>query len=112
MAADIAVELRPFGAASVSIWMGLLKTARSAAAQAERPGQFDFLIPYSESPDFTGRVIAAIHSDPNMMDLSGRTLIGAEQAKVYGVLDIDGNRPDTLRPIVGGPFKYDDLIID
>ena len=74
--------------------------------------QFDFLLPYAETPDFTGRVIAAIHSDPNMMALSGRTVIGAEQAKEYGVLDIDGNSPESLRPVVGGPFKYDDLIID
>ncbi|HEY4545582.1 MAG TPA: SDR family NAD(P)-dependent oxidoreductase [Pedomonas sp.] len=112
MSADMAVDLRPFGAASVSIWMGLLKTARSAASMAEKPGQFDFLLPHMESPDFTGRIIAAIHSDPNMMDLSGHTVIGAELAKQYGVLDIDGSSPASLRPVVGGPFKYDDLIID
>lgn len=112
MSADMAVDLRPFGAASVSIWMGLLKTARSAASMAEKPGQFDFLLPYMESPDFTGRIVAAIHSDPNMMDLSGRTVIGAELAKEYGILDVDGNSPASLRPVVGGPFKYDDLIID
>ena len=112
MSADMAVELRPFGAASVSIWMGFLKTARTAAAVAERPGQFDALMAMAEMPDFTGRVIAAIHRDPAMMDLSGRTVIGAEQAREYGVLDIDENSPDSLRPVVGGPFKYDDLIID
>lgn len=112
MSADMAVDLRPFGAASVSIWMGLLKTARSAASMAEKPGQFDFLLPYMESPDFTGRIIAAIHSDPNMMALSGRTVIGAELAEEYGIRDIDGNSPASLRPVVGGPFKYDELIID
>ena len=79
---------------------------------AEKPGQFDFLLPYMETPDFTGRLIAAIHNDPEMMALSGRTVIGAEQAREYGVCDIDGNSPDSLRSIVGGPFKYDDLIID
>ena len=112
MSADMAIDLRPYGAASVSIWMGLLKTARSAASMAEKPGQFDFLLPHMESPDFTGRIIAAIHSDPNMMELSGHTVIGAEVAQRYGVLDIDGSSPQSLRPVVGGPFKYDDLIID
>ena len=34
MSSDMAVDLRPFGVASVSIWMGLLKTARSAAWSA------------------------------------------------------------------------------
>ena len=112
MSADMAVDLRPFGAASVSIWMGLLKTARSAASMAEKPGQFDFLLPYMETPDFTGRLIVALHRDPNLLNLSGHTLIGAEQAKEYGIVDLDGNSPLSLRPVVGGPFKYDDRIID
>src|SRR5690606_16888183 len=112
MSADMAVDLRPFGAASVSIWMGLLKTARSAASMAEKPGQFDFLLPYMESPDFTGRIIAAIHIDPNLMALTGRTVTGAKLAEEYGIRDIDGNSLASLRPVVGGPFKYDDLIID
>jgi hypothetical protein len=106
------VDLRPFGVASVGIWMGLLKTARSASSMAEKPGQFDFLLPYMETPDFTGRIIAAIHNDPDMMALSGRTIIGAEQAKEYGVRDLDGSSPTSLRPVTGGRFKYDDLIID
>lgn len=112
MSADIAVELRPFGAASVSIWMGFLKTARTASAIAERPGQFDALMATAETPDFTGRLIAAIHDDPAMMELSGRTVIGAEQAQEYGVRDIDGSSPGSLRSIVGGPVTYDAIILD
>jgi NAD(P)-dependent dehydrogenase (short-subunit alcohol dehydrogenase family) len=112
MSADMAVELKPFGVASVCIWMGFLKTARTAAAVAERPGQFDALLAMAETPDFTGRVIAAIHRDPDMMKLSGRTVIGAEQAKEYGVRDLDGGSPESLRPIVGGPFTYDTIVLD
>ena len=112
MSADMAVELRPFGCGSVSIWMGLLKTARSAASMAEKPGQFDFLIPYMETPDFTGRLIAAVHADPDMLSLSGETLIGAELATRYGITDLDGTAPQSLRPVVGGPFRYDEKIID
>ncbi len=112
MSADIAVELRPFGCASISIWMGILKTERTKAAVAERPGQFDALLAMAETPDFTGRVIAAIHKDPDMMALSGCTLIGAEQAQKYGIRDLDGNTPGSLRPLVGGPFKYDEIVLD
>ena len=112
MSADMAVELRPFGVASVCIWMGFLKTARTAAAVAERPGQFDAIMQMAETPDFTGRVIAAIHRDPNMMALSGRTVIGAEQAKEYGVRDLDGSSPGSLRDIVGNPVTYDTIILD
>jgi NAD(P)-dependent dehydrogenase (short-subunit alcohol dehydrogenase family) len=112
MSADMAVELRPYGCASVALWMGILKTERTAAAVAERPGQFDALLAMAETPDFTGRVIAAIHKDPNMMELSGNSIIGAEQAQIYGIRDLDGNSPGSLRHLVGGPFKYDALVLD
>jgi NAD(P)-dependent dehydrogenase (short-subunit alcohol dehydrogenase family) len=112
MSADMAVELRPYGVASVCIWMGFLKTARTAAAVKERPGQFDALLAMAETPDFTGRVIVAIHRDPEMMKLSGRTVIGAEQAKAYGVRDLDGSTPESLRPVVGGPVTYDEIVLD
>jgi len=40
-----------------------------------------------ESPEFTGRVIAALYRSPELMTLSGRTLIGAEHEGHY--LEVD-----------------------
>jgi dehydrogenase/reductase SDR family member 1 len=50
----------------------------------------------SESPQFSGRVIAALANDPNLMSRTGRVWVGAELAQEYGIQDIDGKHP---RPV-------------
>ena len=56
-----------------------------------------------ESPEFTGRVIAALYRSPELMTLSGRTLIGAELGAHLGVTDFDGNIPVSYRDTLGAP---------
>jgi hypothetical protein len=56
-----------------------------------------------ESPRFTGRVIAALYGAEDLMDLSGRALIGAELGARLGVTDVDGGTPRSLRDELGGP---------
>src|ERR1700704_1596680 len=77
MAADFAKELRPHNIAAVSIWMGGLDTERARAYLASMP---DELRPKTkrESPQFTGKVIAALYESNRRMELRGRALIGAE----------------------------------
>jgi len=50
----------------------------------------------SESPEFSGRVIAALASDPILMDRTGKVLVAAAVAREMGVLDIDGRSPIPL----------------
>jgi NAD(P)-dependent dehydrogenase (short-subunit alcohol dehydrogenase family) len=111
MAADMAKELRPHNVAAVSIWMGGLDTERARAyvatlPQSERPKQ------KRESPQFTGRVIAALYASERMMGLSGRALIGAELGATLGVTDIDGSRPHSDRYTMGGPSELHRSLID
>ena len=111
MAADMAKELRPHNVAVVSIWMGGLDTERARAylaalPQSERPKQ------KRESPQFTGRVIAALYASERMMGLSGRALIGAELGATLGVTDIDGSRPHSNRYTMGGPSELHRSLID
>lgn len=47
----------------------------------------------SESPQFIGRVIAALATDPRIMEKSGKVLVAAAVAQEYGVSDIDGKQP-------------------
>jgi hypothetical protein len=54
-----------------------------------------------ESPEFTGRVIAALYRSPELMRLSGRTLIGAELGAHLGVTDFDGTVPVSYRDTLG-----------
>jgi NAD(P)-dependent dehydrogenase (short-subunit alcohol dehydrogenase family) len=84
-AADMAVDLAAYGVASVSLWLGPQLTERTRAAMAARPGQYEEFLKQGETPEFVGRVIYALASDPDVMSQSGRTLIAAELARHYGI---------------------------
>jgi NAD(P)-dependent dehydrogenase (short-subunit alcohol dehydrogenase family) len=89
--ADAAHELRQHGIAVVSLWPGLVLTERlEGAAKAGIPG-LDFS--RAESPRFTGRAVAALAADPDVLRWSGRALAAREVADVYGFTDVDGRLP-------------------
>ncbi len=50
----------------------------------------------SESPEFAGRVIAALRAQSNLPARSGKILVAAQLAKELGVCDIDGSQPIPL----------------
>lgn len=102
MAADMAKELRPQHVAAVSIWMGGLDTERARAYAAALPPESRPRVK-RESPQFTGRVIAELYRQEDLMDYSGRAYIGAELGAWLGVTDIDGTVPRSLRYRLGGP---------
>lgn len=85
MAADMATELRPHNVAAVSIWMGGLDTERARVYLASLPPE---LRPTAEreSPQFTGRIIAALYDSDQRMQLSGRALIWADPLEVHSSL--------------------------
>jgi len=92
MTADMAHELRPHGIAVVSLYPGLVRTELVMAASAG--GWFD--LSNSESPEFTGRVIASLAGDSRLMERSGKVLVGAALAQEYGMSDVDGKHPTPL----------------
>jgi hypothetical protein len=55
----------------------------------------------TESPEFTGHVIWALYNDPQLMTLSGQTVIGAEMALKYGIKDIGDRQPRSYRETHG-----------
>lgn len=90
MTADMAYELKPHGVTVLSFYPGLVRTElvmQSAAA---------FDLSNSESPEFQGRVIAALACDPSLHDRTGQVLVSAAVAKELGVTDIDGRSPVPL----------------
>lgn len=94
-AADMAVDLRDFQVAALSIWMGPLLSERMQALIAANPEKFRNLP--LETTEFTGHVIWALHNDPKLMGMSGQTLIGAEVALEYGLKDAGGKQPPSYR---------------
>ena len=90
LTADMAHELREHNVAVVSLYPGLVRTEKVMEAAA-------FLdLSNSESPQFIGRAVAALASDPNIMQNSGRVLVAAALAQEYGFTDIDGEQPRPL----------------
>ncbi len=92
MTADMAHELRPHGVAVISLYPGLVRT--EAVLAAAKGGWLD--LSNSESPEFIGRVIAALANDPKLPQRSGSALVAAELAAEFGVRDIDGRQPVAL----------------
>lgn len=112
LAADMAVDLKDFGVAAVSIWMGAVLTDRLKAIIASDPEKYGALRETTETPEFTGHVIWALYKDPELMRFSGRTVIGAETALHYGLKDEGGRQPPSYRSRYGvGPRDQDPLII-
>jgi NAD(P)-dependent dehydrogenase (short-subunit alcohol dehydrogenase family) len=90
MAADMARELEPHGVAVVSLYPGMVRTEAVMAAA-------EWLdLSNSESPEFIGRVVAALAADPRLMTRTGSVLVAAAVARELGVADIDGRRPVPL----------------
>jgi NAD(P)-dependent dehydrogenase (short-subunit alcohol dehydrogenase family) len=102
MAADMAKELRPYNVAAISIWMGFLDTERARAYIASLPEPKKNTTK-RESPEFTGRIIAALYESGDVMSVSGQALIGAEVGKKMGITDIDGSEPLSYRNTLGAP---------
>jgi NAD(P)-dependent dehydrogenase (short-subunit alcohol dehydrogenase family) len=94
-AADMAVDLKASNVAAVSIWMGALLSERLQALMAANPEKFRHLS--LETTQFTGHIIWALHDDPNLMESSGQTVIGAEVALKYGITDEGGKQPPSYR---------------
>jgi dehydrogenase/reductase SDR family member 1 len=92
MTADMAHELRPHGVTVVSLYPGLVRT--EAVLQAATGGWLD--LSNSESPEFSGRVIAALAAAPNLLARTGKVFVGAAVAQEFGILDIDGRQPKPL----------------
>jgi NAD(P)-dependent dehydrogenase (short-subunit alcohol dehydrogenase family) len=101
-----AAELAAYECTAVAVTPGWLRSEAMLEAFGVREdnwrdaltGQPHFAI--SESPAFVGRTVAALAADPDRHRFTGRTLSSGELARVYGVDDLDGSRPDAWRYLV------------
>ena len=107
MARDMAIELQPHGVASLSLWQGLTFTERAQRNLARNPAMREQTVTTPAvgcSPEFPGRVIAALAVDPDVIARSGGTFITAELAQDYGITDIDGRIIPSQRAERGSPI--------
>ena len=107
MARDMAIELKEHNIASISLWQGLTYTEKALAnlaSQAEKMGEHFGNKANGCTPDYQGMVIAALAKDPDIMKRSGGTFISAEVGQDYGVVDLDGSQPRSLRDELAAPI--------
>jgi NAD(P)-dependent dehydrogenase (short-subunit alcohol dehydrogenase family) len=102
---DMAQDFKAYNVAVVSVWPGSTSTERSISILSQTPEGKE-RIASLETPQFTGRVIASLYGDPDVMMKSGQVVIGAEAAIEYGFTDINGNQPLSLRQKLGSPRSY------
>ncbi|WP_055076497.1 SDR family NAD(P)-dependent oxidoreductase [Pseudanabaena sp. 'Roaring Creek'] len=124
LAAEMAIELKPFNVASISLWTGIvgteqfhqladanLESADNNVGVAAIADKFNW-----ETPLFVGRVIETLCNDPDLMNRTGKVQIAAELASCYGIVDEYDYRPVSLRslrfllaqglPILKGRAKF------
>ena len=107
MARDMAIELKAHNVASLSMWLGLTFTERAERNLKRNPAMTAQTVTdpkVGSSVEFPGRVIVALAKDPQIMKRTGGTYIAAELAQEYGVTDVDGKVPPSLRAQRGSPI--------
>lgn len=81
---QMADDLRPHGVACIAVSPGWMRLERMDLTQ-EQAAQ-------AESPEFPGRAIAALASDPNVLEKSGGLFTTPALAREYGFTDVDGKQ--------------------
>ena len=90
MTADMAIELKRYGVTVVSLYPGMVRTEKVM----ESAQWLD--LTNSESPEFVGRAVVALATDPDVLRHTGKVFVAAALAKDYGFTDIDGTTPRPL----------------
>jgi NAD(P)-dependent dehydrogenase (short-subunit alcohol dehydrogenase family) len=81
---QMADDLRPHGVACVAVSPGFMLLERMDLSPE--------IAATAESPEFPGRAIAALASDPNVLQKSGGVFTTPALAREYGFTDVDGKQ--------------------
>ena len=95
MTYGMARELTPHNIAVIALAPGFIRTERVAGA-FEAAGNRDYLN-FTESPEYAGRAVVALASDPNVLEKSGKVVAVGDLAEEYGFTDVDGKRIPPFR---------------
>jgi NAD(P)-dependent dehydrogenase (short-subunit alcohol dehydrogenase family) len=94
MAYGMARELRMHNIAAIALAPGFMRTERVVAVLSTIPGSD---LSETESPEYVGRAVVALATDPKVMRQSGNILTVGDLAQEYGFTDIDGRRIPAFR---------------
>ncbi|VDD78702.1 unnamed protein product [Mesocestoides corti] len=102
MSSDLSTELKSCGksVSVMSLWPGVVRTELMMKFADEAGDTLPIDInAHTESPEFTGRVLAEIakESRADIMSRSGRVFVVADVASSKGIKDIDRRSPLSFR---------------
>ena len=112
MSHDMAHDFKPAGVSVVALWPGLVKTERTLSVCAAEPEKYGSWLEIGETPEFIGRVVQALHSDPARLERSGKVFYAAELALEYGVKDTNGAQPPSHRQFLGDPTEFSAAVVE
>jgi NAD(P)-dependent dehydrogenase (short-subunit alcohol dehydrogenase family) len=116
LALNMAAELKPHGVAAVAITPGFLRSESMlqhfgvTESNWRDAGTTDRNFLESESPLYVGRGVAALASDPDVIEHTGQLLSSWELAVRYGFTDYDGRRPNWGRLAVDWSVLPPDMV--
>ena len=107
MAADCGWELKTSNVAFVSLWPAAVCTEETTTRLQERVKNKETyatddrenlqelleMFLSGETPDFIGKCVTSLATDPELMDLSGKGVLTYELGKRYGLSDLEGHFP-------------------
>lgn len=112
MAHDMAHDFKPHGVDVVTIWPGLVKTERTVQLCEQEPDKYGGIIGMAESPEYQGRVVAALFASDKRSDYTGSVQYSAELAEQLGVVDTDGSQRMSGRAMFGDPPVFSAAVVE
>lgn len=112
MAVDCGIELKKHNVTMISLYPGPVKTElctelvnsekTTQGLEASQLKKFDKtreMFMNGETTEFSGKIIAHLATNPNMIKYTSKVVIGADYAYQFGIKDIDGRTIGSLRQI-------------
>jgi NAD(P)-dependent dehydrogenase (short-subunit alcohol dehydrogenase family) len=99
----LAPDAKSVGITIAGLLPGFMKTERVEMhiRHADEETRKQYRYDLAESPQYTGRAVAALAADPNVLNKAGEMIFVADAAKEYGFTDIDGRYIDNFYRAVG-----------
>jgi NAD(P)-dependent dehydrogenase (short-subunit alcohol dehydrogenase family) len=98
---SLAPQARKAGITLLGLLPGFMKTERVQVHMRDEALHKLYRYDLAESPEYTGRAVAALASDPNLIAKSGQLIFVGDAAKEYGFTDIDGRYIENFYRAVG-----------
>ncbi|XP_056277026.1 dehydrogenase/reductase SDR family member 1 [Pseudoliparis swirei] len=96
LAADMAIELKKSGVASISLWPGAVQTELVSQLVLEKDSphgansKLKEVFANGESTEVSGMCIVKLAKDKQLMSLTGKVLLTCDLARRYDIKDTDG----------------------